>query len=100
MGAGFTVTADTLSKDASRITSSAASLQGHLAFLKNAVESVVNSGWVGVAANEAAALHAKLDQAGRDIKEATDFFASQTSTAARNYASREEEVRQAFSAGG
>ena len=100
MGAGFTVTADSLSKDSSRIASNASNIQGHLAFLKNAVESVVNSGLQGVAANEAAALHAKLDQAGRDIKEATDFFATQTGTAARNYASREEEVRQAFSSGG
>lgn len=97
MSAGFSVTAETLSKDAGQIATSASNIQGRLAFLKSAVENVVNSGWAGVAANEAGALHGKLDQAGRRIKEATDFFATQTDTASRNYATREEEVRQSFS---
>jgi hypothetical protein len=59
----------------------------------------VSSGWVGVAATEAANLHSKLDQAGRDVKEATTFFSQSTDQAASNYAQREDEVRAAFSGG-
>ena len=100
MAAGFNVTAETLQADATRIATGAANIEGHLAFLKNAVQSVVNAGWVGVAASAAADLHTKLDQAGRDVKESTTFFSQSTDQAAKNYASREEEVRSAFSGGG
>lgn len=100
MSAGFNVTAETLQADATRIATGAGNIEGHLAFLKNAVESVVSSGWVGLAANEAANLHSKLDQAGRDVKESTTFFSQSTDGAAKNYASREDEVRSAFSGGG
>jgi WXG100 family type VII secretion target len=100
MAAGFNVTAETLQGDATRIATGAGNIEGHLAFLKNAVESVVGSGWGGVAANEAANLHAKLDKAGRDVKESTSFFSQSTDAAAKNYASREDEVRAAFSGGG
>jgi WXG100 family type VII secretion target len=100
MAAGFNVTAETLQADATRIATGAGNIEGHLAFLKNAVESVVSSGWVGVAANEAQALHGKLDQAGRDVKESTSFFSQSTDGAAKNYAQREDEVRSAFSGGG
>ena len=55
---------------------------------------------MGVAANEAQNLHTKLDTAGRDVKESTTFFSQSTDGAARNYASREDEVRTAFSGGG
>lgn len=99
MATGFNVTAETLQADATRIATGAGNIEGHLAFLKNAVESVVNSGWVGVAAQSAAALHAKLDKAGRDVKESTTFFSQSTDTAAKNYAAREDEVRNAFSGG-
>jgi WXG100 family type VII secretion target len=99
MATGFNVTAETLQADATRIATGAGNIAGHLAFLKNAVESVVSSGWVGVAANEAANLHAKLDRAGQDVKEATTFFSQSTDQAARNYAQREDEVRAAFSGG-
>ena len=77
----------------------AGNIEGHLAFLKNAVESVVNSGWVGVAAQSAAGLHATLDKAGRDVTESTTFFSQSTDQAAKNYAQREDEVRSAFSGG-
>jgi WXG100 family type VII secretion target len=100
MPSGFNVTAETLQADATRIATGAGNIEGHLAFLKNAVESVVNSGWVGVAANEAANLHAKLDKAGRDVKESTSFFSQSTDQAAKNYSQREDEVRSAFSGGG
>ena len=96
MPSGFNVTAETLQADATRIATGAGNIQGHLAFLKNAVESVVSSGWVGVAANEAANLHAKLDKAGQDVKESTTFFSQSTDGAAKNYAAREDEVRSAF----
>lgn len=99
MAAGFNVTAETLQADATRIATGAGNIEGHLAFLKNAVESVVNAGWVGVAANAAAELHSKLDQAGRDVKESTTFFSQSTDQAARNYRQREDEVRAAFSGG-
>ncbi|HYT10996.1 MAG TPA: WXG100 family type VII secretion target [Mycobacteriales bacterium] len=99
MAAGFNVTAETLQADATRIATGASNIEGHLAILKNGVESVVSSGWVGAAASEAAALHAKLDRAGRDVKEATAFFSRSTDQAAKNYAQREEEVRTAFSGG-
>jgi uncharacterized protein YukE len=69
MPSGFNVTAETLQADATRIATGADNIQGHLAFLQNAVSSVVNSGWVGTAAQSAAALHEKLDKAGRDVKE-------------------------------
>ena len=100
MASGFNVTAETLQADATRIATGAGNIEGHLAFLKNAVNSVVNSGWAGVAANEAANLHTKLDTAGRDVKESTSFFSQSTDQAARNYAQREDEVRTAFSGGG
>jgi WXG100 family type VII secretion target len=100
MATGFNVTAETLQADATRIATGAGNIEGHLAFLKNAVQSVVTSGWIGVAANEAQNLHTKLDQAGRDVKEATSFFSQATDQAARNYSQREEEVRAAFSGGG
>ncbi len=96
MPSGFNVTAETLQADATRIATGASNIQGHLAFLKNSVESVVSSGWVGVAANEAANLHAKLDKAGQDVKESTAFFSQSTDQAAQNYAQRENEVRTAF----
>jgi WXG100 family type VII secretion target len=99
MPSGFNVTAETLQSDANRIATGASNIEGHLAFLKNAVESVVNSGWVGVAAQSAAALHEKLDKAGRDVKESTTFFSQSTHQAATNYAQREDEVRSAFSGG-
>ncbi|HEV7653633.1 MAG TPA: WXG100 family type VII secretion target [Mycobacteriales bacterium] len=99
MASGFNVTAETLQADATRIATGAGNIEGHLAFLKNAVESVVSSNWVGVAANEAANLHSKLDKAGRDVKESTDFFSKSTDQAAKNYAQREDEVRSAFSGG-
>jgi WXG100 family type VII secretion target len=99
MASGFNVTAETLQADATRIATGAQNIEGHLAFLKSAVESVVSSGWVGVAANEAANLHAKLDKAGRDVKESTNFFSQSTDGAAKNYAQREDEVRSAFSGG-
>ena len=88
---------ETLQADATRIATGADNIQGHLAFLQNAVSSVVNSGWVGTAAQSAAALHEKLDKAGRDVKESTTFFSHSTDQAAKNYAQREEEVRSAFS---
>ena len=97
MPTGFNVTAETLQADATRIATGAGNIEGHLAFLKNAVESVVNSGWVGVAAQSAAGLHAKLDKAGRDVKESTTFFSQSTDQAAKNYQQREDEVRTAFS---
>jgi WXG100 family type VII secretion target len=100
MAAGFNVTAETLQADATRIATGAGNIEGHLAFLKNAVNSVVSSGWIGVAANEAQNLHTKLDTAGRDVKQSTDFFSQSTDGAARNYAAREDEVRTAFSGGG
>jgi uncharacterized protein YukE len=50
MPSGFNVTAETLQADATRIATGADNIQGHLAFLQNAVSSVVNSGWVGTAA--------------------------------------------------
>ena len=50
MPTGFNVTAETLQADATRIATGAGNIEGHLAFLKNAVESVVSSGWVGAAA--------------------------------------------------
>jgi WXG100 family type VII secretion target len=96
---GFNVTAETLQADANRIATGANNIEGHLAFLKNAVESVVNSGWMGTAAQAAAALHEKLDKAGRDVKESTSFFSQSTHQAAQNYMQREEEVRGAFSGG-
>ena len=99
MPSGFNVTAETLQADATRIATGAGNIEGHLAFLQNAVTSVVNSGWIGGAAQAAAALHEKLDRAGRDVKESTSFFSQSTDTAAKNYASREEEVRSAFSGG-
>ena len=99
MSTGFNVTAETLQADATRIATGAGNIEGHLAFLKNAVNSVVSSGWIGVAANEAQNLHTKLDQAGRDVKESTTFFSQSTDQAAKNYAQREEEVRSAFSGG-
>jgi WXG100 family type VII secretion target len=99
MAAGFNVTAETLHSDANRIATGAGNIEGQLSFLKNAVESVVSSGWIGVAANEAANLHAKLDKAGRDVKESTTFFSQSTNQAATNYSSREDEVRAAFSGG-
>jgi WXG100 family type VII secretion target len=100
MAAGFNVTAETLQADATSIATGAGAIEGHLAFLKSAVESVVSSGWVGVAANQAAALHSKLDKAGRDVKESTTFFSESTDQAAKNYAQREDEVRTAFAGGG
>ena len=100
MPSGFNVTAETLQADATRIATGAGNIEGHLAFLKNAVESVVNAGWIGVAANEAANLHAKLDKAGRDVKESTSFFSQSTDQAAKNYSAREDEVRAAFTGGG
>jgi WXG100 family type VII secretion target len=99
MPTGFNVTAETLQADATRISNGANNIEGHLAFLNNAVESVVNSGWVGTAAQSAAALHEKLDKAGRDVKESTSFFSQSTDGAAKNYAQREDEVRSAFSGG-
>jgi WXG100 family type VII secretion target len=99
MAAGFNVTAETLQGDATRIATSAGNVDGHIAFLKNAVESVVNSGWQGVAATEAAALHQKLDKAARDINESAKFFSQSTDAAAKGYAAREDEVRSAFSGG-
>jgi len=99
MPSGFNVTAETLQADASRIATGAGNIEGHLAFLKNSVESVVSSGWVGVAATEAATLHGKLDRAGQDVKESTTFFSQSTEQAAKNYAQREDEVRAAFSGG-
>ena len=99
MAAGFQVTAESLQADANRIATASGNIEGNLAFLRNAVESVVNSGWRGMAATEAANLHSKLDSAGRDIKQATDFFSQSTDQAARNYQQREDEVRQAFTAG-
>ena len=99
MPTGFNVTAETLQADATRIATGAGNIEGHLAFLKNAVESVVGSGWGGAAANEAANLHAKLDKAGKDVKESTSFFSQSTDAAAKNYASREQEVKAAFTAG-
>jgi WXG100 family type VII secretion target len=99
MAAGFNVTAETLQADANRIATAAGNIEGHLAFLKNAVQSVVNSGWAGVAANEAQNLHTKLDEAGRNVKESTSFFSQSTDMAARNYQTREEEVRSAFTGG-
>jgi WXG100 family type VII secretion target len=99
MAAGFTVTAETLQADAVRIATGASNIEGHLTVLRNAVESVMSSGWVGAAASEAAALHSRLDQAGRDVKESTDFFSRSTAQAAKSYAQREEEVRAAFSGG-
>jgi WXG100 family type VII secretion target len=100
MAAGFNVTAETLQADATRIATGAGNIDGHLAFLRTAVQSVVSSGWVGVAANEAANLHSKLDQAGRDVRESTAFFSTSTDQAAKSYAQREDEVRTAFSGGG
>ena len=100
MAAGFNVPAETLQADAPRLAPGAGTSEGHLAFLKNAVNSVVSSGWIGVAANEAQNLHTKLDTAGRDVKQSTDFFSKSTDVAARNYAAREDEVRSAFSGGG
>ena len=100
MPSGFNVTAETLQADATRISTGAHNIEGHLAFLKNAVESVVSSGWVGVAANEAANLHQKLDKAGQDVKQSTTFFSESTGQAAKNYAAREDEVRAAFTGGG
>jgi len=99
MANGFNVTAETLQADATRIATGAGNIEGHLAFLQNAVTSVVNTGWIGGAAQAAAALHEKLDRAGRDVKESTNFFSQSTDQAAKNYASREEEVRSAFSGG-
>ena len=99
MAQGFNVTAETLQADATRIATGAGNIEGHLAFLKNAVTTVVSSGWVGSAANEAAKLHQKLDQAGKDVKESTNFFSQSTDAAAKNYASREQEVRAAFTGG-
>ena len=99
MPTGFNVTAETLQADATRISNGANNIEGHLAFLKNAVESVVNAGWIGTAAQSAAALHEKLDKAGRDVKESTSFFSQSTDGAAKNYAQREDEVRSAFSGG-
>jgi WXG100 family type VII secretion target len=99
MPSGFNVTAETLQADATRIANGASNIEGHLAFLQNAVSSVVNAAWIGAAAQSAAALHEKLDRAGRDVKESTTFFSQSTDTAAKNYASREEEVRSAFSGG-
>jgi WXG100 family type VII secretion target len=99
MANGFNVTAETLQADANRIATGAGNIEGHLAFLKNAVESVVSSAWVGTAAQSAAALHDKLDRAGRDVKESTTFFSQSTNQAAQNYSQREEEVRSAFSGG-
>jgi WXG100 family type VII secretion target len=99
MPSGFNVTAETLQSDATRIATGASNIEGHLAFLKNAVESVVNAGWSGVAANEAANLHQKLDSAGKNVKESTTFFSESTSGAAKGYAAREDEVRAAFSGG-
>ena len=99
MAAGFQVTAESLQQDANRIATASGNIEGHLTFMKNVVESVVNSGWRGVAATEAANLHSKLDGAGRNIKQATDFFSQSTNQAALNYAQREDEVRQAFTAG-
>jgi WXG100 family type VII secretion target len=99
MSAGFNVTAETLQADAARIAASAGNVDGHIAFLKNAVEGVINSGWIGVAAQEAHNLHAKLDRAARDINESAKFFSQSTDQAAKNYAQREDEVRAAFSGG-
>jgi WXG100 family type VII secretion target len=99
MPSGFNVTAETLQADANRIATGAGNIEGHLAFLKNAVTSVVNAGWIGTAAQAASALHEKLDRAGRDVKESTTFFSQSTDTAAKNYAAREDEVRNAFSGG-
>ena len=99
MSAGFNVTAETLQADAARIAANAGNVDGHIAFLKNAVEGVINSGWIGVAAQEAHNLHAKLDRAARDINESAKFFSQSTHQAAENYAQREEEVRAAFSGG-
>jgi WXG100 family type VII secretion target len=99
MPTGFNVTAETLQADATRIATGAGNIEGHLAFLNNAVSSVVSSAWVGVAAQSAAALHEKLDRAGRDVKESTTFFSQSTDMAAKNYAQREDEVRSAFSGG-
>ena len=65
MPTGFNVTAETLQADATRIATGASNIEGHLAFLNNAVTSVVNAGWIGSAAQSAAALHEKLDKAGR-----------------------------------
>ena len=100
MSAGFNVTAETLQADATRIATGAGNIEGHLAFLQNAVSSVVNSGWVGSAAQSAEALHDKLNRAGRDVKESTTFFSQSTDQAAKNYAQREDEVRTAFAGGG
>ena len=99
MSAGFNVTAETLQADAARIAANAGNVDGYIAFLKNAVEGVINSGWIGVAAQEAHNLHAKLDRAARDINESAKFFSQATDQAAKNYAQREEEVRAAFSGG-
>ena len=99
MPSGFNVTAETLQADANRIATGAGNIEGHLAFLKNAVSSVVSSGWIGTAAQAASALHEKLDRAGRDVKESTAFFSQSTDQAAKNYSQREEEVRSAFSGG-
>ena len=99
MPSGFNVTAETLQADANRIATGAGNIEGHLAFLKNAVSSVVSSGWIGTAAQAASALHEKLDRAGRDVKESTTFFSQSTDQAAKNYSQREEEVRSAFSGG-
>jgi predicted house-cleaning NTP pyrophosphatase (Maf/HAM1 superfamily) len=92
MPSGFNVTAETLQADATRIANGASNIEGHLAFLQNAVSSVVNS-------QSAAALHEKLDRAGRDVKESTTFFSQSTDTAAKSYAAREDEVRSAFTGG-
>jgi len=43
MPSGFNVTAETLQADATRIATGASNIEGHLAFLQNAVSSVVNS---------------------------------------------------------
>jgi WXG100 family type VII secretion target len=99
MAAGFQTTPETLRADAQRIDTGATNIQSHLAFLKNAVDSVVTSGWVGVAANEAANLHSKLDTAGQQVRESTTFFSQSTNQAATNYAQREDEVRAAFTGG-
>ena len=78
MANGFNVTAETLQADATRIANGASNIEGHLAFLQNAVSSVVNAAWIGAAAQSAAALHEKLDRAGRDVKESTTFFSQST----------------------
>jgi WXG100 family type VII secretion target len=96
MAAGLQVTAETLSTDARRIAAGAGQIDAQLTSLKNAVTNVVNSGWIGSAANAAADLHAKLDQAGKDVAQSTTFFSESTSTAATDYENRENEIRHAL----